>query len=86
MTQKELIIWHRYIKTLRTLGPVGQIDGMEKEDYRELLRLNFLVMELAHKIHNDNMLENRCEPWDVLSNTTTTPSPTISPFGPSCLS
>jgi hypothetical protein len=29
---------------------------MEKSDNQELIRLNHLVMEATHKIHNDNML------------------------------
>jgi len=30
---------------------------MSDSDYRELLRLNFLVMEICHEIHNNNMLD-----------------------------
>lgn len=30
---------------------------MSDSDKRELIRLNHLVMEVAHKIHNDNMLQ-----------------------------
>jgi hypothetical protein len=26
-------------------------------DKQELLRLNYLIMELSHRIHNDNMLK-----------------------------
>jgi len=29
---------------------------LSESDKRELLRLNHLIMELSHKIHNDNML------------------------------
>lgn len=30
---------------------------MSEADKKELIRLNHLVMEACHKIHNDNMLE-----------------------------
>lgn len=50
MTKKELDIWYKYTKALKN----G--DYMEKEDYRELIRLNHLVMEASHEIHNKNML------------------------------
>lgn len=30
---------------------------MSDSDKKELLRLNHLVMEACHKIHNDNMLQ-----------------------------
>jgi hypothetical protein len=52
MTQKELIYWFRYSKDLKK----GTF--LEREDIQELIRLNHLVMEIAHKIHNDNMLNN----------------------------
>jgi hypothetical protein len=50
MTQKELIYWFRYSKDLKK----GTF--MEREDYRKIIRLNHLVMEIAHEIHNNNML------------------------------
>ena len=36
-------------------------DSLEPGEYRELIRLNHLVMEKCHEIHNDNMLEGRKE-------------------------
>ena len=50
MTTKELKQWHSLIKTIKA----GE--KLDASDYQELLRLNYLVMELAHFIHNDNML------------------------------
>ena len=32
--------------------------NIEVSDLRELLRLNLLVMEVCHEIHNKNMVEN----------------------------
>lgn len=32
---------------------------MSEGDWQELLRLNYLVMEAANKIHNDNMLKGQ---------------------------
>jgi len=55
MTQKELIYWFRYSKELKA----GTF--MEREDYREVVRLNHLVMGIAHEIHNNNMLTDRCK-------------------------
>mgnify|MGYP001611459344 CR=1 FL=1 len=52
MKKKELSVWYRYIKALQ------QGKYLEKEDKRELIRLNHLVIEASHKIHNDNMINN----------------------------
>ena len=51
MKKSELDIWYKYQKALDCS------EFLEKEDMRELIRLNHLVMEVAHKIHNDNMDE-----------------------------
>jgi len=32
--------------------------NIEVSDFRELLRLNLLVMEVCHEIHNKNIVEN----------------------------
>jgi hypothetical protein len=32
---------------------------MSKQDWQELVRLNHLLMEATHKIHNDNMLKEK---------------------------
>lgn len=32
---------------------------MEPIDWRELIRLNHLIMEATHEIHNNNMLKGR---------------------------
>ena len=50
MTQKELLQWNALRLELNTKK------GLIHWDYGTLLRLNHLVMEEAHKIHNDNML------------------------------
>lgn len=50
MTREELNIWYRYQKALKN----G--DYLENEDKKELVRLNHLVMEASHEIHNNNML------------------------------
>lgn len=31
-------------------------NSMDKQNFHELVYLNHLVMELSHKVHNDNML------------------------------
>ncbi len=51
MTQKELELWFSYMLTIEAGEKLGH------SDYSELLRLNHKVMELAHKIHNKNMLK-----------------------------
>lgn len=51
ITKKELLEWW----TLRQQIVNGW--HMEKSDWSNLIRLNHLVMEASHKIHNDNMLE-----------------------------
>lgn len=55
MNKQELDQWYRLQKQLR----IQRISSwnMDKSDYQELIRLNHLVMEASHKIHNDNMLE-----------------------------
>lgn len=53
MTKEELEQWW----TLREQIVNGW--HMSDSDYRELIRLNHLVMEIAHKIHNDNMLSGK---------------------------
>ena len=50
MKKSELDIWYRYNKAYKN----GEY--FEREDTREMLRLNHLVIEQANKIHNDNML------------------------------
>ena len=50
MDKTELIRWYELIKMIDYMK-------LDKYDYMELLRLNYQVIELAHKIHNDNMLE-----------------------------
>ena len=48
MTKNELNQWWRLLK------------DRERSDweYQELIRLNYLVMEVAHEIHNTNMMRN----------------------------
>lgn len=50
MTREELDKWFDLITTIKTGTK------LDYYDYSELLRLNHLVMEEAHLIHNDNML------------------------------
>lgn len=50
MKKEELELWFSYMLT------IGAGEKLGYSDYSELLRLNHKVMELAHKIHNDNML------------------------------
>lgn len=54
MTQKDLITWFGYIKALNK--PQTHDNFIESEDRHELVRLNHLVMELAHDVHNRNMV------------------------------
>lgn len=56
MTKNELITWFKYVKALNK--PQTYDSFLEIEDRHELLRLNHLVMELSHNIHNNNMLNN----------------------------
>lgn len=53
MTRQELNQWWMLRKQI--------VNGyhMSEQDTRELLRLNHLVMEASHKIHNDSMLSNK---------------------------
>ena len=52
ITKKELNQWYKL--------NIQIVNGyhIEQSDYEELLSLNYTVMESAHKIHNDNMLNN----------------------------
>lgn len=50
MKKSELDIWFKYVKAFNNGW------HFEPEDKREFIRLNHLVMEESHKIHNDNML------------------------------
>lgn len=52
MTKKELNEWYMYHKQIKN----GY--HMSKSDYQELIRLNHRVMEIAHEIHNKNMLDD----------------------------
>ena len=52
MTDKQIKRW----STLKTRYIQGFFDA---DDYRELIRLNHLVLEVAGKIHNENMLLNK---------------------------
>jgi hypothetical protein len=56
MTQKELITWFRYIKAINK--PQTHDNYMENEDKQELIYLNHRVMEMAHDVHNKNMLNS----------------------------
>lgn len=51
MTEQNLIDWFVLVKQVKN----GYY--LSDNDRQELLRLNHLVMEQAHKIHNDSMLE-----------------------------
>lgn len=53
MTKQELDQWYELMATIET----GE--KLNYYDYMELIRLNHLVMEVSHKIHNDNMLRDR---------------------------
>lgn len=51
MTKKELNEWYMYHKQVKN----GY--HMSDSDYRELIRLNHLVMGITYEIHNNNMLK-----------------------------
>lgn len=53
MTKQELNEWYALKEQI--------VNGWHMSDWdkKELIRLNHLVMEDAHKIHNDNMLSGR---------------------------
>lgn len=53
LPQKDLIEWHKLVKRKLYAG--------ELESYEEtaLYQLNHRVMEMAHEIHNNHMLEGR---------------------------
>lgn len=55
MTQKELEQWWKLLQGEIVCKNLGL--NPPEDEHQELTRLNFLVMELAHKIHNDNMLQ-----------------------------
>lgn len=50
MKKSDLDNWYKYIKALKNDW------HFEPEDKREFVRLNHLVMEQCHRVHNDNML------------------------------
>ena len=50
MTQSELALWFESYKQYKN----GY--HMSKHDWMEFLKLNHLVMEASHEIHNENML------------------------------
>lgn len=50
MNKEQLDKWFELITTIKAGVKLNYYD------YSELLRLNQLVMEASHKIHNDNML------------------------------
>ena len=52
MTDKEIKQWTLLYKQVKN----GY--HMEKNDWRELVRLNHLIMEASHDIHNKNMLSD----------------------------
>jgi len=52
MKKYELIEWYKLLIQLKN----GY--HLSENDKTELIRLNHLVMEESHKIHNDNMLNN----------------------------
>jgi hypothetical protein len=47
MTQQELIEWQE----------LRMRKELDRGEYRELIRLNHLVMEVSHDIHNHNMMK-----------------------------
>jgi len=52
ITAEELNEWF----ALRGRSPAKDAaEPWERDDYRQLVRLNHLVMEASHEIHNDNM-------------------------------
>lgn len=50
MTKEDLLKWYDFCQQI--------VNGwhMSDSDKKELIRLNHLVMEASHMIHNDNML------------------------------
>ena len=52
MTNIELKEWHLLQKQVKN----GY--HMEKTDWNDLIKLNHLVMEASHEIHNKNMTED----------------------------
>lgn len=52
-TQQELIEWHHLIRRKKYAGK------LESYENTRLFQLNHRVMEVAHEIHNNNMLENK---------------------------
>jgi len=51
MTKKELDTWYMYLKQVKN----GY--HMSASDLQEQTRLNHLVMEICHGIHNGHMIE-----------------------------
>lgn len=54
MKKQDLNNWYKLLKQLNN----GKMKNSysKDEDYRELIRLNHLVMEATNKIHNDHMM------------------------------
>jgi len=53
MKKTELDAWYKLLRQYKN----GY--HMEPSDKHELIRLNHLVMEESHRVHNDHMLEIR---------------------------
>jgi len=51
MTNQDLKDWYKWLRQYEN----GY--HMEKSDWQELVRLNHLIMEKCHKVHNDNMMD-----------------------------
>ena len=56
MTKKELDKWYLLYRQHK-IKVAGYF--MDNSDYIELVRLNHLVMELCHEVHNENMLAKK---------------------------
>jgi hypothetical protein len=52
MTKEEVLQWYKLMTNEKI---VSKSIGFES-DYQELIRLNHLIMEASHDIHNANML------------------------------
>lgn len=55
MTLDDLKRWHE-LQAQSTYADLDMAQALTNADKQELTRLNYLVMEVCHKIHNDNML------------------------------
>jgi len=53
MTKEELKEWDRLRREY------SKEYSLSKSDWSELIRLNHLIMEVSHEIHNENMLSNK---------------------------